>query len=163
MNYRRGDVYTYYLDNNIDTRVRACKRPFIIIDVEKDFVKAVPLTTNVSGIKDEKRVYSKLTVNGNTKDICILADVPIRIQKDKLIKKIAFVDLKLTEDIIEKSKNVTSYESGKTVQKHKNRDEINIVDEQEMWNTLQKINQTVKNMNSSKSKWIEREFHFCWE
>ena len=55
--------------------------------VEKESVIVVPLTTNVCDYKDKRKVYSTLTVNGITKDVCILSDFLIKIPIQELKKK----------------------------------------------------------------------------
>ena len=58
---RVGDVYTHLLKDNMETGIRECYRPFIVVEVEKESVIAAPLTTNICNYKDKRRVYSTLT------------------------------------------------------------------------------------------------------
>lgn len=63
---RTGDVYTYHFKDNMDTGIRECYRPFIVVEVEKESVSVVPLTIHLHNYKNNRKIYSTLTVNGIT-------------------------------------------------------------------------------------------------
>lgn len=154
---RIGDVYTHLLKDNMDTGIRECYRPFIVVEVEKESVIAAPLTTNVRNYKDKRRVYSTLTVNGVTRDVCILSDFLIKIPIQGLEKKIAHVSPELVEKIVLANE-------GKIVEDIKeveeSGEEIVVTDKDEMMRYLMENNELLKKSASTKNKWCERIISF---
>lgn len=104
-----GDVYTYLLKHSIGRVVKACKRPFIIVEINDDSVIGVPFTSRLGEFTDTRRVYSSLTVNGISKEICVLTDVPVKIAKNELISKIAAVEGELLRKIQNKAEGNTVF------------------------------------------------------
>lgn len=152
-----GDVYTYLLKDNMDTGIRECYRPFIVVKVEKESVIAAPLTTNVRYYKDKRRVYSTLTVNGITKDVCILSDFLIKIPIQGLEKKIAHVSPELVEKIVLINEGKKVEDIQKT---EESGEEIVVTDKDEMMRYLIENNELLKKNTSSKSMWRERIISF---
>lgn len=152
---RKGDVYTYFL--NVDAGIRQCKRPFIVVEVEQERVVAAPLTTNIRDYRDEKRVYSTLTVNGNTKEVCILADMLIKIPINKLEKKIAHVSPELVDKILYTNKKSQLIGTDKYEVENK---EIHVTDENEMMKCLVEVHDMLKQSTSVKNIWFERIISF---
>lgn len=64
---REGDVYTCDFYQEQEKRIRACYRPFIIVDVKDDIILGIPLTMRISNLEDEKCVYTSMMVNEITK------------------------------------------------------------------------------------------------
>ncbi len=154
---RIGDVYTYLLKDNMGTGIRECYRPFIVVEVEKESVIAAPLTTNVRNYKDKRRVYSTLTVNGVTKDVCIMSDFLIKIPIQGLERKIAHVSPELVEKIVLTNEGKTVEDVQKT---EKSDEEIVVIDKDEMMRYLIENNELLKNNASGKNKWCERIISF---
>ena len=154
---RIGDVYTYLLKDNMGTGIRECYRPFIVVEVEKKFVFAVPLTTNVRNYRHRRRVYSTLTVNGVTKDVCILADFLIKIPKQGLERKIAHVSPRLVEKIVLTNEGKFIEDAQKT---QESVEEIVVTDKDEMMRYLIENNELLKDNVSEKNKWCERGISF---
>lgn len=146
---RTGDVYTYHFKDNMDTGIRECYRPFIVVEVEKESVSVVPLTIHLHNYKNNRKIYSTLTVNGITKDICILSDVLIKIPIQELEKKIAHVSSELVKEIIADIKKAE--ECG---------EEIVVTDKDEMLRYLLENNELLKKSASKKTKWCERIISF---
>ena len=166
---REGDVYTCDFYQKQEQRIRACYRPFIIVDIKDDVVFGIPLTTKVSNFEDEKCVYTSMTVNEITKKICILAYIEVKIQKKDLIKKIAHVN----ETVLTKLKNVKKEvilenqsntglnrgvsDSGDTIiQGSKSQAGIVLEENQDVKEALRILNY----MNSPKYTWWERIISF---
>ena len=146
---KQGDVYTYNLSKANQYGLRACYRPFIVTGIDEEKVTAVPLTTHVLRDINHNRVYTTMTVNGITKEVCILSDMPITIPKEDLIKKIAHVDKTVFEEIMAKI-------SSKDNEVEKNTTGVILEDGQDLKEVLRILN----GMNSSKSKWGERIISF---
>jgi hypothetical protein len=166
---REGDVYTCDFYQKQEKRIRACYRPFIIVDIKDDVVFGIPLTTKVSNFEDEKCVYTSMTVNEITKKICILAYIEVKIQKKDLIKKIAHVDghvLKrskyVKKEVILENKSNISY--GRVISNHR---DTMFKESQPKAGSVHDENQDIKDAlhifnykNSSKNIWWERIISF---
>lgn len=166
---REGDVYTCDFYQKQEKRIRACYRPFIIVDIKDDIVFGIPLTTRVSNFEDEKCVYTSMTVNEITKKICILAYIEVKIQKKDLIKKIAHVDghvLKrskyVKKEVILENKSNISY--GRVISNHR---DTMFKESQPQAGSVHDENQDIKEAlhifnykNSSKNIWWERIISF---
>ena len=150
---RVGDVYTHLLKDNIETGIHECYRPFIVVEVEKESVIAAPLTTNIRNYKDARRVYSTLTVNGVTKDVCILSDFLIKIPIQGLEKKVAHVSSELVEKIVLTNEGKVVEDIEKSEQSD---EEIVVTDKDEMMRYLMENNELLKKSASAKNKWCER-------
>lgn len=146
---RTGDVYTYHFKDNMATGIRECYRPFIVVEVGKESVSVVPLTIHLDNYKNNRKIYSTLTVNGITKDICILSDVLIKIPIQELEKKIAHVSPELVKAITADIKKAE--ECG---------EEIVVTDKDEMLRYLLENNELLKKSASKKTKWCERIISF---
>lgn len=156
---RKGDVYTHFFKDNMETGIRECYRPFIVVEVEKESVIAAPLTTNIRNYKDKRRVYSQLTVNGVTKDVCILSDFLIKIPIQGLEKKIAHVSPELVEKIVLVNEGKIIEDIQKT---EESAEEIVVTDKDEMMKYLVENNELLKKSASTKSKWCERIISFIF-
>lgn len=167
---REGDVYTCNFNQGQEKRIRACYRPFIIVGIENEFVTGVPLTTRVSDFVDPKCVYTTMTVNKITKNVCVLAYMPVRIPKKNLIKKIAYVDKMILTEIKNILKNsVSGYQSSigeedsvsinlndPSVNKSNINTGIIPVDGQD----IKEVLRILEGMNSKKCIWKERIISF---
>ena len=156
LNVEVGDVYTYKLKQGIGNVVRACKRPFIIIEVRDDSVIGVPLTTRLKEYTDARREYMTMTVNGKEKNICILTDVPIELPKNELNSKIATVRNLFLKKIIDKAKGYPIF-SDLPIEKNNGRNSdnsnINIDNEAEFLLFFDEI----KNIEEAKELKLERD------
>ena len=107
---------------------------------------------NVSNFVDEKRVYTNLTVDGNTKEICILSDLPIVIPQNKFVKKIAHVDSGVFREI--KSK-MSEFVTTTTQTDHEEGNDIaGIVLDTNV--STKEVLRILKGMTSKKAIWKER-------
>lgn len=167
---REGDVYTCNFNQEQEKRIRACYRPFIIVEIENEIVTGIPLTTRVSDFVDPKCVYTTMTVNEITKKVCVLAYIPVRIPKKDLIKKIAHVDEKVfreIKNIMKKSVYGHQNSIGKedSVSIHLNDTSVNESKIQtgiipEDGQDIKEVLRILEGMNSKKYIWRERTISF---
>lgn len=158
---REGDIYTYNFNQKNEKRIRACYRPFIILEIKNEYVIGVPFTINVSNIVDPNCVYTTMTVNNTTKNVCILAYIQVRIPKKDLIKKIAHVE----QDILNKIKIISENLDYKYQETDVGKDEIvnhmdTVFDNNngiilETGENLKKVIHMLEGMNSKKRRWSE--------
>ncbi|MCQ2081355.1 MAG: hypothetical protein MJZ11_06820 [Lachnospiraceae bacterium] len=156
---KKGDVYTYYLKDEIEKKLRACYRPVIIVRVIGQEVIAVPLTMNLTNSYDSNRVYTQMTVSNDTKPVCVLTDIPLRIQVKELIKRIAHVDGPVFDEIEQKTGTSEIITNLSQNQERSRNDKKGIVVTENI-EDVKKILMLVEGMSSKRNIWKERMISF---